>query len=73
MSTQGIESVLSRAMSDAAFTELLFSDPDRALSGYDLTADEVAKLKGMSHADFDKWSHLSAEERKSFGGGWWSG
>jgi len=65
MSTQSIESILSRAMSDAAFADLLFSDPERALAGYDLTADEAAGFKAMSRADFAAAPAL--EERKSFG------
>jgi hypothetical protein len=52
-------------MSDAAFADFLFSDPDKALSGFDLTPEEVAKLRNMSHAAFDKLAHLHPEERKS--------
>jgi hypothetical protein len=52
-------------MSDPAFADLLFSDPDKALSGFDLTAEEVDKLKNMSHAVFDKLAHVHPEERKS--------
>ena len=73
MSVESVESILSRAMSDATFAELLFSNPEQALAGFDLTAEETATFKNMSRADFDKWSHLSAEERKSFGGGLWNG
>ena len=73
MSPEAVESILSRAMGDAAFADLLFRDPDEALAGFDLTPDEAAKFKSMSRADFDQWSHLSAEERKSFGGGNWGG
>jgi hypothetical protein len=67
MSIKGIESVLSRAMSDAAFADLLFSNLGQALSGFDLTAEEIAKFKKMSRAEFDKWVKASPEERKSFG------
>ena len=66
MSAKGIESVLSRAMSDSAFAESLFSEPESALAGFDLTADEVTQLKSMSRADFDKVKSGSPEERKSF-------
>jgi hypothetical protein len=66
MSTQGVESVLSRAMSDPAFADLLFSDPEKALAtlaGFELTAEEIARFKKMSRAEFDEI--LTPEERKS--------
>ena len=66
MSPKGIESVLTRAMSDPEFANQLFSDAEQALVGFDLTADEVTQLKSMSRADFDKFSNASPEDRKSF-------
>ena len=67
MSTQALQSVLSRAMVDPAFADLLFSDTDPALKGYDLTADEVARLKSMGRAQFDQLAKALPEDRKSFG------
>jgi hypothetical protein len=67
MCAQSVESILSRAMKDATFAELLFSDADKALSGYDLTAEEIGNLKAMPRADFDQAHGGSPEERKSFG------
>jgi hypothetical protein len=66
MSTKGIEEVLSRAMSDSAFADLLLANPNQALVGFDLTATESAKFRAMSRADIDKWAKASPEERKSF-------
>jgi hypothetical protein len=54
MSANTVETILSRPISDAAFAEQLFTDPDQALAGYDLTAEENASLKHLSRADFDK-------------------
>jgi hypothetical protein len=65
MSTEAVESVLSRAMSDAAFADTLFANAEKALSGFDLTGEEVEKFKGLSRADFDTLM-ASPEERKSF-------
>lgn len=62
MSQQTVESILTRAMSDAAFAESLFANPEKALTGFDLTAEEVANLKGMSRAEF---FNATPEERKS--------
>ena len=60
-----IETILSRAMSDAAFAEQLFADTEKALAGYNLTTAEIAKLKGMSHGDLNSMTALAPEERKS--------
>ena len=66
MSPKGIESVLSRAMSEPEFANQLFSDAQKALVGFDLTTDEVTQLKSMSRAEFDKFANASPEDRKSF-------
>jgi len=66
MSTKGIEQVLSRAMSDNTFADQLFADPEKALTGFDLTSEEIAKFKGMSRNDLSAMTSLAPEERKSF-------
>ena len=67
MSANSVESILSRAMSDAGFADQLFANPDQALTGFDLTAEEVGNLKALSRAEFDRVAASSPEERKSFG------
>jgi len=62
-----IETVLSRMMSEPAFAQQLFADAEKALTGYDLSAEDVTQLKGMSPADFEAFASASPEERKSFG------
>ena len=64
MSAKTVETILSRAISEAAFAERLFADPGGALAGYDLTAEEISQLKEMSHA---KFTAQQTEDRKSFG------
>jgi len=61
MST-AIETILSRAMSEPDFADKLFSDPESALAGYELSSAELAQFKKMSRADF---AALSPEDRKS--------
>ncbi|MBI3163152.1 MAG: hypothetical protein IPG44_12675 [Anaerolineales bacterium] len=53
MSAQAIEAVLTRAMSDTTFADMLFANPDAALAGFDLTAEEIAKIKSISRAEFE--------------------
>ena len=44
MSQQTVAEVIARALLDARFRSQLVVDPDAALSGYDLTEEERAKL-----------------------------
>ena len=67
MSQQTVESVLTRAMGDAAFAESLFANPEKALTGFDLTAEEIASFKELAREDLGKMAQASLEERKSFG------
>jgi hypothetical protein len=60
-----IETILSRAMSDSTFAEQLFADVEKALTGYSLTTEEIAKLKGMSRGELNAMTALAPEERKS--------
>jgi hypothetical protein len=66
MSAQIVETILSRAMSDAKFANSLFANPDQALVGFELTSEEVANFKSLSRAEFDAMTAASPEERKSF-------
>lgn len=67
MSATSVETILTRAMSDNAFANRLFTNPEMAMAGFDLTAEEAANLKGMNRAEFDRFAKSSPEERKSFG------
>jgi len=67
MSIKGVEEVLSRAMSDATFAESLFADAEKALVGFDLTAEEADSFKTLFREDLSKMAQASPEERKSFG------
>ena len=65
MSTQSIETVLYRAMSDSDFADSLFANPEKVLAGFDLTAAEAANFQGLSRAEFEALTSRP-EERKSF-------
>lgn len=68
MSAQTVETVLNRAISDPTFREQLFANPDQALAGFELSAEEAASFTGMSQADFEALAKGTPEERKSFCG-----
>ena len=61
------ETILSRMMNEPAFAEAVFADSQRTLAEYNLSADEIAKFKGISRADFEAFVLASPEERRSFG------
>jgi hypothetical protein len=69
MSAESVETILSRAMSDAKFAESLFANPEPTLAGYDLTTEEAAAFKSIDRADVEAFEKASPEERKSFGWG----
>ena len=66
MSTQAVETVITRAISDSAFRKELFAHPDQALAGYELSTEEAANFKNISEADFEAWAQTKPEERISF-------
>ena len=53
MSVKGVQNVIGKAAIDRAYRELLFSQPDQALQGQDLSAEEAASLKTLSRAKFE--------------------
>ena len=59
-----VETILSRMISDSAFADAVFTDAEKALAEYKLSAEEIAKFKGLTRAHFED---MSTEERKSFG------
>jgi len=63
MSTKGIETILTKAIEDPKFADALFADPEKALAGFDLTAEEIAKFKDFSRAQFDE---IALGNRKAF-------
>ncbi len=68
MSREHLEAIVRRAINDSAFRELLTSDPDSALSGYDLSEEERELLANPQGADFNELL-LNLEPRVSKGGG----
>ena len=67
-----IETILSRMMNEAEFAEAVFTDANKALAEYELSADELAKFQGLTRSQFEG---LTPDDRKSmiaFVGGWGS-
>ena len=64
MSVDGTRKVVSRAVLEEDFRRQLFSDPDEALEGYDLTADEKSALRSIPAETIDNFAN-NLEERIS--------
>jgi hypothetical protein len=66
MSHKAVEAIISRAVVDTQFREQLFSAPDKALAGHELTEEEKKALREMSREKFD--SSLGQLEELAVGG-----
>lgn len=56
MSQDPVSQIIGRAVVDAEFRELLFSNPSQALQGYSLTDDEVDALKNLKQEDLEDFA-----------------
>lgn len=54
MSDTALKEIIDRAVKDEEFRNLLFSDSDKALEGYELTDDDRKILKGLNADNFDE-------------------
>ncbi len=53
MSLGVVQKILGRMVAEREFRILVFTDPDKALAGYDLSEHEIKTLKGLSRDKFD--------------------
>ena len=64
-----LETILSRMMNEPEFANAVFTDAEKALTEYNLSAEEIAKFKGITRADFEALTSYAPEERKSLAKG----
>lgn len=67
MSEESVLSVIRTALVNKEFRDQLFSDPDAALSGYDLSEEERKSLSSMQEEAFESFTS-ELEERISKAG-----
>ncbi len=53
MSAENVEKIIGKAVVDGEYRRLLFSEPDKALEGYELTEEEKSALIGLEREKFD--------------------
>lgn len=58
MSKEALESVLGRTILDSAFRDLLFADPDQALSHFELTPAEKDNLKNIDSETLERMADI---------------
>ncbi|MCB9422218.1 MAG: hypothetical protein H6667_20615 [Ardenticatenaceae bacterium] len=56
MSEAVVKEIFDKAVEDETFRHLLFTDPKKALAGYDLTAVERKMLEGLDENNFDQFA-----------------
>ncbi len=56
MTKKVVEQVIGRIVTDSKFRELFFSNPDKALKGYELTAKEREALLALKAEDVTDFS-----------------
>jgi len=64
-----IETIFARMMNETEFAKSVFTDAGKALAEYNLSADELEKISGLTRAQFET---MTIDERKSMIGGWGS-
>lgn len=64
MSIEHVQEIIGKALNDSEYRELLFSDPNKALEGYDLSEEEVKALEELEAEEFEAISG-ELEERIS--------
>jgi hypothetical protein len=71
MSKEAVQTVIGKAVTDSKFRQALFASPEKALKGYDLTAEEIAGLKAIDSETMESLAG-SLDERisKAFMVGW---
>jgi hypothetical protein len=67
MSTETVQKIIIKAVTDEDYRELLFSEPDKALEGFELSDEEIASLKALERDQFNA-SIGELEERMSRAG-----
>jgi hypothetical protein len=67
MGIESLKTIIGRAIAEPEYRELLFSDPDKALEGYELSDEEAAALRGLERDRFDAVAS-ELEERMSRSG-----
>ena len=56
MSKADVIAIIEKALDDLNYRELLFTNPDQALKGYNLTPEERKQLSNLNADNFDEFA-----------------
>ena len=70
MSKKGVAIVIGLASVDKHYRELLKSKPHEAMSGYELTGEEMQAIAGMDHKPLDKIADSLNQRMREWLVGW---
>ena len=59
------EIILTRMMNEPEFASTVFTNTEKALAEYELSAEELERFKQISRADFEALAGASPEARQS--------
>jgi hypothetical protein len=54
--SEALDEIVGRAVNDEAYRNLLLTDPDKALEGYQLSAEIRTMLEGLTEGTFDEFA-----------------
>ncbi len=64
MSAENLQRIVEKAVSDPSFRDLLFSNPAKAVEGFELSEQELLIIKSLAREKFDAGA-TELEERIS--------
>jgi len=64
MSLENVQSIIERALSNTEYQEFLFTDPDEALRGYELTEAEKSTLRNLGSGTYTRARRGLIEAKK---------
>ncbi|MCA9920745.1 MAG: Franean1_4349 family RiPP [Anaerolineales bacterium] len=65
--SDALEQVVTKAVNDKTFRQLLLNDPQKALEGYDVTDEERKLLAALTEDTFDAFAgNLGSRDTKGF-------
>ena len=67
MSSQAVAEIINRAVHDLGFRQQLSTSFSEAISGYDLTDQEMTNLQNMDKAAFATWADTLEEQEQEEG------
>lgn len=73
MSQEHLKTIIGRAIKDEDFAKKLLKSPDDAIKEYDLSEEEVARIKAMDRDQINQFARNLDSRIMKKGDDWWVG